>query len=158
MAEATSGLADIFQSLPAALQVVVTFGVGIGGSIILWQRFARSFRGETPDSREMFIGGPTTFADLQPIRDLTKSVDALIQQEMKTEGAILTTAGALTAIAAQQAEFLKLLIEDREKRERADEIQESLQRMRIKELEEEALKRRRRRVSSARTRAAKTTT
>ena len=71
---------DFFASLPALVQGVAIGVAAIVFGLYLWQMFSKRLNGDAPKTADFAIGGPTTFADMQPIRDLVAGVDALTKK------------------------------------------------------------------------------
>lgn len=98
---------DIFAGLPPLIQGAAIGVAAITFGLYLWQMFSKRLNGEAPKSTDFAIGGPTTFADMQPIRDLVAGVEALTKKMSE-----------LCDLVAQH------LVDLREQRE-ADEIDEA---------------------------------
>lgn len=72
-------------SLPPQLQGIAVFGIAIGLGFFLGRRFLKRLVQEPPEPKVLAVGEPTTFADMQPVKELVKQLDLIGIQLMKNE-------------------------------------------------------------------------
>lgn len=114
----SGGWTAIFLGLPPQLQGVFVVIVALVVGYFVWSKFLRQLRGDAPQATEYAVGEPTTFADMSPVRTLTREVVALCSQMAKGEEAELRIADALErriendARVAEALERLCLLMAD----------------------------------------------
>lgn len=107
----------VLGSLPPPLQGVAIFGIFVGVTWVLVQRFMKRLTVEPAEKKLVAVGEAFQFADMQPVRDLAKGLDAALAQSVKTETAIVRVAegfeahatklDAILQVGAELLEFMK---------------------------------------------------
>lgn len=97
----------LLKDMPPLMQVVVVLAAAIVLAFIYGRKFLRHLVAGADQPRDFAIGEPTTFADMQPVRDLVVAT----KDNTLVTGNLMQSIGRLTDLVGQ------LVVDLREERE-----------------------------------------